>query len=280
MRTIEYQDGILVCGDNLEWMRAQPDDSVDLVFGSPPYEAQRLYRELQFKLKGEEWVVWMLERWAEMQRISRGLVAMVVEGYTEDFRWSASPALLMADLHRRGFNLRHPVVYQRHGTPGSGGPDWLRNEYEFVICTTKPGRLPFSDNTVMGHAPVCRPGGPPSNRKKDGTRTEGKEFTQPEIANPGNIVYCGAVGGGNMGCKIAEEGDAPFPEYLAEFFIRSFSPKNGRVCDPFCGTGTTISVARQYHRQFVGIDIRESEIEKSQRRLMNGALRQGFDFDD
>jgi hypothetical protein len=31
-------------------------DSVDLIFGSPPYEAARKYGELDFRLQGEEWV--------------------------------------------------------------------------------------------------------------------------------------------------------------------------------------------------------------------------------
>src|SRR5262249_37167616 len=31
--------------DALEWFAAQPADSLDLVFGSPPYEGQRLYLE-------------------------------------------------------------------------------------------------------------------------------------------------------------------------------------------------------------------------------------------
>ena len=287
---IEYDDGILVCADNLEYMKSLPDDSVDLIFGSPPYEAQRTYRELQFNLTGDAWVEWMLERWIEMQRICRGLVAMVVEGYTKDFQWSATPALLMAKLHRAGFKLRKPVIYQRNGIPGTGGTDWLRNDYEFVICTSKD-KLPWADNTVMGHPPKYGPGGAMSNRTKDGTRVRKfnwrnadgeivhKEYKQEKIANPGNIVNVGAVGGGNIGCKIAHEGDAPFPEKLAEFFIRSFCPPGGTVFEPFCGTGTTVSVARQHHRKFIGIDIRESEIEKSQRRLQNGLLRQGFDLE-
>src|SRR6478609_4781751 len=116
--------------DCLDWMKGQPDNSVDLVFGSPPYEAARTYG-IGFKLRGQEWVDWMVERIVEMVRICKGLVAMVVEGQTRKFRWSAAPALLMADLHRRGVHLRKPPAFHRVGIPGSGGPDFLRNDYEF-----------------------------------------------------------------------------------------------------------------------------------------------------
>lgn len=40
--------------DCLEFMRAMPDDSVDLVIESPPYGKARRYGELQFKLTGQD----------------------------------------------------------------------------------------------------------------------------------------------------------------------------------------------------------------------------------
>lgn len=158
----------LICGDCLDWLRAQQDDSVDLIFGSPPYEDARTYG-IDFRLRGQDWVDWMVARWREMNRVCRGLVAMVVEGKTKNFRWSATPALLMADLHRAGIALRKPPAFQRVGIPGSGGPDWLRNDYEFIVCSSR-GKLPWSDNTAMGHPPKWAPGGEMSYRLTDGTR--------------------------------------------------------------------------------------------------------------
>ena len=35
MKTKTLPDGLLVWGDCLEWMRAQPDNSIDLTLGSP-----------------------------------------------------------------------------------------------------------------------------------------------------------------------------------------------------------------------------------------------------
>ena len=76
-----------IVGDCLEIMRGMPDRSVDLVVGSPPYEDARTYG-IGIKLKGQAWVDWMMERWVEMQRISRGAVVMVVEGRTRNYRYS------------------------------------------------------------------------------------------------------------------------------------------------------------------------------------------------
>lgn len=158
----------IILADNLEWMRSRESDSVDLVFTSPPYEAARTYG-IGFKLRGQEFVDWCVERYLECVRISRGLVAWVIEGQTRDFRYSASPVLLMADLHRRGVKLRKPPIFHRIGISGSGGPDWLRNDYEFVVCSSK-GKLPWSNNTAMGHPPKWAPGGAMSHRVTDGSR--------------------------------------------------------------------------------------------------------------
>lgn len=285
-------------GDNLVLMREMADDSVDLTVTSPPYEKARLYDELQFKIGGQEWVDWMMPRVAEMVRVTKGLVAIVCEGQTKNYRYSCAPFLLMADLHRAGYNLRKPVAYHRVGISGSGGPDWLRNDWEPVICITKPGRLPWSDNTAMGHPPKWKPGGDPSHRMANGRRvhrlhtkngTDGKQvqgYNPPEIANPGNTIqekytadeviallqeasdakHC-KVGGGQLGSQLSHENEAPFPNSLAEFFVRSFCPEGGTVFDPFCGSGTSLAVASQCGRRGIGIDLRESQVELTNRRL-------------
>ena len=51
-----------------------PDQSVDLVFCSPPYEAQRSYG-IGFNLQGDDWVEWAASCYKEHLRVSRGLVA-------------------------------------------------------------------------------------------------------------------------------------------------------------------------------------------------------------
>lgn len=298
--------------DCLEWMRSLPDNSVDLVFGSPPYEAARLYGEVQFNLKGQAWVDWMVERMVEMVRISKGLAAMVVEGQTRKYRYSASPVLLMADLHRRGITLRKPPIFHRVGIPGSGGPDWLRNDYEFIVCCTSGGKLPWSDNTACGHPPKWGPGGEMSNRLSSGARVnqwgavgsakgmgrranksgevksgfrpshvtadklhtktkpdstkETQGYAVPVLANPGNVIKC-IVGGGVMGSKLAHENEAPFPESLAEFYVKSFCPPGGLACDPFSGSGTTAAMCVKNGRNFIGCDIRESQVELTRKRI-------------
>jgi len=255
----------LYLGDTLELMKSMPDDSVDLVLCSPPYEAARKYGELGFNLKGKEWVFWAYMRYIECCRVSRGLVAWVVAGQTRKFRWSAVPALLMADLHRAGIKLRNPPIYVRSGIPGSGGPDWWASKYETIVCASK-GRLPWSDNTATGLPPKYKAGGAPSHHGRSG-RVKGKPYKPPAKSNPGNLVICGAAGGGNIGSELAHENDAPFPEKLAEAFVLSFCPPGGIVLDCFSGSGTTGAVAIRHGRKYIGHELRKSQVDLSHRRI-------------
>lgn len=277
----------IVQADAIDFLLAQPEGSIDLVFGSPPYGQARLYLEdgqdLGISRTTNDWVKWMVKVYVAAQAACNGLVAFVVAGQTRNFRWSAGPALLMAELHKAGLNLRNPPVYSRVGIPGSGGPDWLRADYEWIICTSRPGRLPWSDNTSCGAPCVYGPGGAMSHRIKNGNRARRNKipmdrgrkgtdsvqrYTPPDIANPGNIIDCGAVGGGNIGSELAHENEAPFPEKLAAFFVLSFCPPGGLCCDPFSGSGTVAAMSKKHGRNFVGCDLRQSQIDIGLERVI------------
>lgn len=272
----------IIHGDCLDIMRRMPEKSIDLVFTSPPYEDARTYG-MGYSLQGEEWVAWAANRFMESLRVCRGLTAWNVEGRTKQYRYSSVPILLQADLHRLGVCFRKPPAFERNGIPGSGGPDWLRNDYEFVLCATHGGKLPWSDNTACGHPPKFPPGGNPSHQSRDGRvnrprpQREGdvrrvRTYNPPSLANPGNIIKC-SVGKGHMGSDLAHENEAPFPEALAEFFIKSFCPPGGTVLDPFGGSGTVGAVAERLGRNAILIDLRESQVELAGRRMEEVGLR-------
>jgi hypothetical protein len=212
----------------------------------------------------------------------KGLIAVNCEGRTRNYAYSGTPFLLFADLHRAGFNMRKPCVYERDGIPGSGGPDWLKNRWEPIICVTRSGRLPWSDNTACGHEPLCQAGGAVSHRGKEGLRRSFKTLTRrkrdgerseyhgrfegravPDLANPGNIIDCGA----DTHFGFGNDSEAPYPLKVPTLFVKSFCPPGGVVCDPFSGSGTTCHAAVENGRRFVGSDLRQSQVELCGRRM-------------
>jgi DNA modification methylase len=277
-------EAVVEVSDCLEFLRRQPADSVDLIFASPPYaEGQRAYRENGRKLtvpQGEAWVKWMVTVVEESLRVCKGLVAYVVKGGTDDFCYSATPEKLIVDLSRKGICLRRPSIYGRYGIPGSGGPDWFREYYEHVVFFTRGGKLPWSNNKALGKETISKINGYPSYRKGEREKYKGaggrehyqyvqhdEDYAGPDVAVPGDIIWCGATGNGGAGNKLAHQSDACFPELLVEVFVLSFCPPGGLVLDPFCGSGTALAVALQQGRRAIGCDLRESQVRLTKRRL-------------
>ena len=60
---------------------------------------------------------------------------------------------------------------------------------------------------------------------------------------------------------------APFPKDLCRIPILATCPKNGIVLDPFCGTGTAMTVAYELGRKSIGIDIAKNYIEIAKKRI-------------
>lgn len=313
--------------DCIAWMDALPEQSVDLVFGSPPYCEARTYGE-GISYDCLEWVEWMLKVTAAAQRVCRGPVFWVAAGVTRDRNyWPACEGLLWEWWKRGGeCQLYRPCAWVKTdnedggtGIPGSGGDDYLRADWEYIMCFKRPGVLAWSDNTAMGHTPkYSEVGGEMSNRNADGRRINQEVFGHPDgfggkfesignragngkrkyktknvsrqtmevsaghdadgnlgyatgrpmpkLANPGNVVKA-RVGGGHMGSKLCHEGEAPFPERLPEFFIRSFCPEGGIVLEPFGGSGTTPSVAIRWARRCICCDLRQSQVDLIGRRM-------------
>jgi site-specific DNA-methyltransferase (adenine-specific) len=274
-----------------------PDRSVDLVMGSPPYCDARTYG-IAAQRDVYEWVEWMLRITEEALRVTRGAVIWVCAGVTrERIYWPACEGLLWEGF-KRGWAMECPAFWHRVGISGSGGDQWFRKDVEYCLAFKAVAKLPWSDNTAMGKPPKFAPGGAMSYRLKDGSRKErgdarraavaagcGKTMTPrdssywandderktwnyvpPEIANPGNLIKTQA-GGGRIGHEIAHENEAPYPEGVPEWFIRSLCPPGGICLDPFSGSGTTVSVAGRFGRRGIGLDLRTSQARLGVQRL-------------
>lgn len=257
------------------------DQSVDVVIGSPPYINARTYddgtlpADIKVARPCRDWVDWMLNVTAEGLRVSRGPVVWVAAAGERRHDYQPAVEGLIWRWFDEGWtehgpgtaddgSMKRPAYFHRVGIPGSGGRQWLRADVEYCPVFKRSGPLPWSDNKAMGKPCVHQPGGRPSHRTKNGERVDG-EYTPPKIANPGNLISL-KVGGGHMGDPLAHENEAPFPESLAEFFVRTLCPPGGVVCDPFCGSGTTLKVAIDNGREAVGFDVRASQVALSKRR--------------
>lgn len=263
------------------------DQQFDAVIGSPPYCDARTYG-IGAQRDCAEWVDWMLGVTTEALRVSKGAVIWVAAGVTRQRSYWPACEGLMYEWWRRGGSMLRPCFWHRIGVPGSGGNKrvgyWFKSNVEYVMCFKRDGSLPYFDLKAIGHKPKYRGGGACTNYRPVWTdqsvridgRRRAKRYAHPEIANPGNLIDTGVVGGGHMGDAAAKKSEAAFPEALVRPLILSLVPPGGTVLDPFSGSGTTVATALKCGRSGVGTDIRESQIEIGRKRV--GNVTRPFDF--
>lgn len=95
---------------------------------------------------------------------------------------------------------------------------------------------------------------------------EQQGYAPPSLANPGTLLKT-SVGGGQMGHALAHANEAPYPESVPEFFIKSLTRPGDTVLDVFSGSGTTVATADRLGRHGIGFDLRRSQCEIGMRRL-------------
>jgi site-specific DNA-methyltransferase (adenine-specific)/modification methylase len=69
------------------------------------------------------------------------------------------------------------------------------------------------------------------------------------------------------GKKVADSHSAVFPEELVSKIINNFSSENDLIYDPFMGTGTTAVVAKKLGRNYLGSELNETYFELINKRI-------------
>lgn len=254
------------CGDCLDIMRSMPDKSVQLTFTSPPYPGKlERYGGTGVKLNDREWVAWMLPRVVEMARVTDGPVGIVANNRVHKGCYQPAVESLIVRLWDAGYTLERPTIWHKNAPPNR--KDWFGNDYEPIVWV---GKAKVWNWEAIGTPPKFTNGGRFRQRTSTGERRLGSEYPQGKVTRPRDVLRV-LVGGGHIGNAIACEGEAPYPEALVEPFVLALTNIGDTVFDPFMGTGTTLAVADRHGRNGIGIDIRESQVQLTRRRVAGGA---------
>jgi len=106
-----------------------------------------------------------------------------------------------------------------------------------------------------------------TTRQADGSLVNHKYETGKAYRNRGNVWRYGAGYMKTTNDKYAYEHPAMYPEQLAKDHILSWSNPGDLVLDPMCGSGTTLKMAKQSGRNYIGIDTSEKYCKLSQKRV-------------
>lgn len=238
--------------DNVKGLLQLDDCLVDLTVTSPPYDDLRKYKN---------GLSWDFEAVAtQLLRVTKegGVVVWVVGDATKnggETLTSFKQALYFQSL---GFNVETMIYEKAQACFGSNKYYLQSFEYMFVLCKGFPKTTNFLRDRKNKRFGVESMG--KSGLKSDGTKADRHYKEMKEYGKRKNIWEYG-VGGGKSGHP------AVFPEALVRDHILSWSNEGDLVLDPFVGSGTTVKVARDLARRYIGFDNVKEYVEMSNRKL-------------
>ena len=250
----------IICGNASTVLRAFPDNLIDLVVTSPPYDDLRKYKGFSVDLH---------DIGKELYRVTKpgGIVAMVIQDSTTNFAKSLTSFRTIVDwCDNIGFRLFETVIYHKNGTEGAWWKNRFRVDHEYMPIFLKGDRPQYFNKVPLKipskHGGKIMTGS--GNRRTDGT-------TSKTVTRQINAMKCrGTVWDYMMaGDKnpLKRLHPATFPDKIPYDFIQCFCPPDGIVLDPFVGSGSTAVMAKKLGRDFIGIDISREYCELAEKRL-------------
>lgn len=261
----------IVCGDALATLRSLPDELVDCIVTSPPYFQQRDYAGSKAQVGSEaspgEYVERMTAIFAQARRVlkSTGSLWLVIGDKYLDNRQLGMPWRVALSLMDEGWILRADVIWQKPNAMPSSVKTRPTVDHEYVFFFTKSPEYYYNADAIREpHVTFSE-----HSRMKGGRNHFGKRGSTPEAGKNGgsNNLHDARWDqafhplGRNKRTvwsiplsKYRGAHFAVFPEQLVKNCVLAGCPDHGVVLDPFAGSGTTLAVARQLGRRYLGID--------------------------
>lgn len=248
----------LFLGDCRTELKHIDDDSIDLIFTSPPYADCR--KNSYGGIHPDDYVEWFLPITAELLRVLKPdgtFILNIKEKVVDSERHTYVIELILAMKKQRWLWTEEFIWHKKNCYPGKW-PNRFRDSWERLLQFNKSKKFKMYQESVM--VPV---GSWSKDRLRNLSDTDmiranskvGSGFGK-RIANwidrdkvyPTNVLYLATE------CNNKNH-SAAFPEALPEWFIKLFTREGDTVLDPFMGSGTTVITAKRMSRNALGIEI-------------------------
>lgn len=250
----------IYCEDCRDTMKRMPNDFVDLVVTSPPYDDLRDYHGCDWNMKVFQEVA------TELYRVVKpgGVVVWIVGDAT--INGSETLTSFKHALHFKevGFSVYDTMIYQKIGNPSPQKPEirYLHCfEYMFVFCKgNRPKTINLVHQKNLQRIPKTQTKG---KMQKNGKMLKGN-FVNRDKSPLQNVWLIDSSNGTRESSGLHP---AAFPEILPKRHIYSWTNKGDLVYDPFGGSGTTAKQAHILKRNWIMSEISKKYCENSDKRI-------------
>ena len=242
----------VVIGDSRR-MKEVEDESVHLIVTSPPYPMVSMWDPFFSEASATSYDAmheYLDQTWREVSRVLvQGGIACINIGdatRTTDgiFHLYPNHSRTIENFERLGFVTLPYVLWKKPTT---------KPHYKGKGAFLGSGFLPPNAYVTidMEYILIFRKGGPRSFPAKDPSRYK-SQFTKKQRDEWFSQVW--TVPGARQNLEGLERRVAAFPEEIPRRLIQMFSIIGEVVLDPFLGSGTTLKVAMDLDRKFVGYE--------------------------
>lgn len=242
--------------DCIEALKGIPDNSIDLVVTSPPYDDLRSYNSTI------NWKALIFELYRVMK--DGGVVVWNVNDKTENGSKSLTSFKQCLLFNEMGFNVNDVMIWEKvNPIPQVQQPRYTQCfEYMFVFSKGTPKTF----NPIMVDCKYAGNyfSGSCKQISKDKVRIHKDYKINPQKVDR-NIWKI----------KVANNKTshpAVFPIEIPNRHILSWSNPGDVVLDPFMGSGTTGISALQNDRNFIGMEIEQEYFELSEKRIKEASI--------
>ncbi len=255
-------------GDCLDAMKTFPDNSIDMVFTSPPYADRR--KNTYGGILEDKYLDWFKPIAIEIKRILKptGSFFLNIKPHTDNGERCLYVFDLVIMLKRElGFRFTDEFTWTKLGVPGKF-KGRFKNAFEPIYhFTLQPDYThnPYSVAEKAKEVSLKRYKRKACGESKNGSGFAGmRKEIKSDLALPSNHLHITQKSNQHT---IQKNHSAVFPVELSTFFVKAFSNEGDLVYDPFMGSGTTAVSAINNKRNFIGSEISAEYCDIANKRI-------------
>lgn len=248
----------IILGDCKDVLKQISENSIDLIFTSPPYADQR--QHTYGGIAPDKYVEWFLPITQELLRVLKptGTFILNIKEKVVNGERSTYVMELILALRKQGWFWTEEFIWHKKNSYPGKWSNRFRDSWERLLQFNKSKKFNMYQDEVKVPIGDWAKGRLKNLSETDKVRDKAKNgsgfgknisnWVGKETVYPTNVLHFATE------CQNKNH-PAAFPENLPEWFIKLFTQEKDTVLDPFAGSGTTLAVAQRMKRNSIGIEI-------------------------
>jgi site-specific DNA-methyltransferase (adenine-specific) len=265
----------IILGDCGEVLKEIPDNSIDLIFTSPPYADQR--QKTYGGVRPDDYVDWFLPKSEQFLRVLKptGTFILNIKERVVNGERHIYVIELILKMREQGWLWTEEFIWHKRNCYPGKWNNRFRDSWERLLQFNKRRKFNMYQEAVMIPVGDWAKDRLANLSETDKIRDESKagsgfgknvsHWLGRDKVYPTNVIH--------MATECSNKyHSAVFPVALPAWFIKLFTKEGDIILDPFIGSGTVAVAAVQLGRRYVGIDSNEEYCELARERVFESQL--------